>query len=284
MNAVTNFAFEEMLVRVIEREGEPWFVANDVCRVLDLRNPRQVISRLDDDERDDVHITDVIGREQGTSIINESGLYSLILTSRKPEAKKFKKWVTSEVLPAIRKTGSYGMPTADELEGVPFFDPVNALAPLGSRVQAVAQVARRYGREAEAVAMRLYRLGDFAAVAQARKAERGRECLDHLLSAKIDDGLPVRDHLQVAYAADDSMHAPLWNHGMRAIIGPPSGMLVATKADLLLAIFAGTEWAGGRHSAALRTLPGAHSDKTQKFGGGTQSSTIFLPIGVIAGK
>lgn len=107
MKALQNFAFDEHLVRVIEREGEPRFVLNDVCRVLDIKNPWDAATRLDADEKDDLGITDAIGRNQATTIVNESGLYSLVFNSRKPEAKKFKKWVTSEVLPIIRKTGAY---------------------------------------------------------------------------------------------------------------------------------------------------------------------------------
>lgn len=93
--------------RVIDRNGEPWFVLNDVCKRLDIANPRDAASRLDDDEKDAVGITDTIGRPQRTTIINESGLYSVILRSTRPGAKRFKKWVTSEVLPSIRKTGGY---------------------------------------------------------------------------------------------------------------------------------------------------------------------------------
>lgn len=93
--------------RVIDRNGEPWFFLSEVCKKLEIANSRDAASRLDEDERDAVGITDIIGRAQQTTIINESGLYSLILSSRKPEAKRFKKWITSEVLPTIRKTGAY---------------------------------------------------------------------------------------------------------------------------------------------------------------------------------
>jgi hypothetical protein len=102
--------------RIIDRNGEPWFVLAEVCRELGLANPRDAANRLDEDERDGVGIPDAIGREQRTTIINESGLYSLILTSRKPAAKRFKKWVTAEVLPSIRRTGAYRLPG-----GVPRF-------------------------------------------------------------------------------------------------------------------------------------------------------------------
>ncbi len=93
--------------RVIDREGEPWFVLADVCRKLEIGNPSDAAKRLDEDEKDALDITDPIGRLQRSTVINESGLYSLILTSRKEGAKAFKKWVTAEVLPSIRKTGSY---------------------------------------------------------------------------------------------------------------------------------------------------------------------------------
>jgi len=88
------------------QNGEPWRVLADVCKVLEIRNSRDAGDRLDDDERGSV-LVDTLGGLQSMTAINESGLYSLILTSRKPSAKRFKKWVTSEVLPAIRKTGGY---------------------------------------------------------------------------------------------------------------------------------------------------------------------------------
>ena len=90
-------------VRVIDRNGEPWFVATDVCKALEIQNVTQSVNRLDSDERSMFNI----GRQGETNIINEPGLYSLVLGSRKPEAKLFKRWITHEVIPAIRKTGGY---------------------------------------------------------------------------------------------------------------------------------------------------------------------------------
>jgi prophage antirepressor-like protein len=108
--AIQPFSFEgRYAVRAFERDGEPWFVAADVCRPLDLANVSQAVNRLDEDEKDDIITDDVIGRPQKTLVVNESGLYSLILTSRKPEAKAFKRWITHEVIPAIRKTGHYSI-------------------------------------------------------------------------------------------------------------------------------------------------------------------------------
>lgn len=96
-------------IRTVMQEGEPWFVAKDVCDVLELGNSRQALTRLDEDEKG-VISTDTLGGSQEMSIVNEPGLYTLILGSRKPEAKAFKRWVTHEVLPAIRKTGRYAAP------------------------------------------------------------------------------------------------------------------------------------------------------------------------------
>ena len=110
MNPITPFHFGDQQVRVISDDrGEPWFVGADVCEALALRNSRDAMARLDEDEKG-VAITDTLGGPQEMLTINESGLYSLILTSRKPSAKKFKKWVTSEVLPSIRRTGAYTAP------------------------------------------------------------------------------------------------------------------------------------------------------------------------------
>lgn len=98
-------------VRTIMRDGEPWFVAADVCRSLEIANPRDAMGRLDDDEKG-VALTDTLGGKQNLTIVNEPGLYTLVLGSRKPEAKAFKRWITHEVVPAIRKHGMYA---TDEL-------------------------------------------------------------------------------------------------------------------------------------------------------------------------
>ncbi|MBE3586533.1 MAG: Bro-N domain-containing protein [Thermoanaerobacter sp.] len=102
------FSYREKQVRVIVKDGEPWFIAKDVCEILDIANSRDAIARLDGDEKG-VAITDTPGGPQEMQIVNEPGLYSLIFTSRKPEAKAFKRWVTHEVLPTIRKTGKYDL-------------------------------------------------------------------------------------------------------------------------------------------------------------------------------
>ena len=108
MNAIVPFQFGDQPVRISDRDGQPWFVLADVCRVLEHSNPSMAAKVLDDDERDTLSITDPIGRAADATVISESGLYRLILTSPKPAAKQFRKWVTADVLPAIRRTGGYG--------------------------------------------------------------------------------------------------------------------------------------------------------------------------------
>mgnify|MGYP003370201417 FL=1 len=104
------FTYNSNEVRTVELNGEPWFVLKDVCEVLGIADHKVTARRLDADEVCQTPLTDSMGRQQETSIINESGLYNVILRSDKPEAKPFRKWVTSEVLPSIRKHGAYMTP------------------------------------------------------------------------------------------------------------------------------------------------------------------------------
>lgn len=108
-NDIKTFENEEFgKIRTVLINDQTWFVGKDIAKALGFGNHRQALkSHVDDEDRDDVQILDVMGRTQNTSIINESGLYSLILSSKLPKAKKFKRWVTSEVLPSIRRTGMY---------------------------------------------------------------------------------------------------------------------------------------------------------------------------------
>jgi len=123
------FDFNEAPVRVLLRDEMPWFVAADVCRVLEIANSRDAVGGLDEDEKatvgnadaltSNVATTDIKIPNRGLQIISESGLYALVFKSRKPEARKFRKWVTAEVLPALRQTGRYEIPRAvDDPESV----------------------------------------------------------------------------------------------------------------------------------------------------------------------
>ena len=96
-------------VRVVMRDGEPWFIAADVCRALEVDNNRQAVSRLDEDEKG-VILNDTNRGKRSMAVVSEPGLYALVLGSRKPEAQSFRRWITHEVLPAIRQEGAYMTP------------------------------------------------------------------------------------------------------------------------------------------------------------------------------
>lgn len=154
--------FEEnsnVCIRAQVINGEPWFVAKDVCQALLIKNSRDAVSNLDEDEISDVVLTDTRSKNGATqrrtvTIVNESGLYGLIIQSRKPEAKPFRKWVTKEVLPALRKTGIYaaqGSLNRNGVEGIfyrgqKFYPYIEMLKALGysTRSGSVAKRKRNY--------------------------------------------------------------------------------------------------------------------------------------------
>jgi len=135
MSNIIPFSYQEKEIRIIEdQDGNPWWVAKDVCEILDLADANKAVKNLDDDERGTTKVR-TPGGEQSMIIINESGLYTLILRSNKPEAKPFRKWVTSEVLPSIRKTGSYSMPDHEP----------ETLVPVSKEFKAAVAIAKAAG-------------------------------------------------------------------------------------------------------------------------------------------
>lgn len=109
INGLQVFSYEGTEIRTVELSGEPWWVLKDICDVLELSNPSMIADRLDEDEKQKVDPKQYLGSRSNepVTVISESGLYNVILLSRKPEAKKFKRWITHEVLPAIHKHGAY---------------------------------------------------------------------------------------------------------------------------------------------------------------------------------
>lgn len=150
MNDLQIFTYQQSTVRTVERDGEPWFVLKDVCDVLNLTTPARVAERLDKDEVSQTHLTDSLGRQQETTIINESGLYSVILRSDKPEAKPFRKWVTSEVIPAIRRHGSYSQKPLTPAEQL--LAQANVLVEQERRLSALEETAEKTSRAIEMIA------------------------------------------------------------------------------------------------------------------------------------
>lgn len=187
------FAFEDHLVRAVrDAGGEPWFVAKDVCRVLGISDHHQAIDSLDDDERGRYNVPTPSG-DQEMKTVSESGLYSLVFRSRKPEARRFRKWVTAEVLPSLRKTGRYearqgGQASLLELPHLLIRPQLRAAA-----LHSAVQVAKMQGGN-EAEVDRLFEryCGLFAAApAQAEDAQATRlahEWADSCLTATEDPG------------------------------------------------------------------------------------------------
>lgn len=142
MSAIIPFQFETHAVRVqVDDGGQPWFNASDVCEALELGNPSQALkTHVDTDDLQKLEITDALGRPQRANHVNESGLYALILGSTKDAAKRFKRWVTGEVLPAIRKTGAFAAPGVQPVLSAPTQDRVSSILLIGDAVARVPGV------------------------------------------------------------------------------------------------------------------------------------------------
>lgn len=163
MNDLQVFHYCGNTVRTVERNGEPWFVLKDVCAVLGIGNSRMVSDRLDDDEKG-VSQIDTPGGVQNMSIISESGLYNVILRSDKPEAKPFRKWVTAEVIPMIRKTGGYNNRPLSGAEQL--LAQAQYLVEQERRLKAVEEKQERFDNAVAVMAAPLMESGSWQARAQ----------------------------------------------------------------------------------------------------------------------
>jgi len=267
------FDFEEQAVRVVMREDEPWFVAADVCRVLEIGNSRDAVSRLDDDEREVVNLntvgkTDTIRGNPNATIISESGLYALVLTSRKEQARRFRKWVTAEVLPAIRKQGRYehrlpaGAATGGEIAGLP-------LREAEIWLQLVREARLTRGRRAAVSIWTRSPLPQIGPDNAPASAAEGRECLAHVL-----------DVAGAAIAARDVRALNGW--GLRLV---EDGLFVANPAHPAVAsLFAGTRWAGGGWRAALLALGGAMISNQVLSIGGEATRGVVVPGALVEAR
>lgn len=283
MNALNlkNFEFEGQGVRSLMQDDEPWFVASDVCRVLEILKPENAYARLDEDEKD-THIMGTLGGKQKMTIINESGLYSLILTSRKPAAKRFKKWVTSEVLPALRRTGVYIMDPQDDDMLPSIADrkvfgmaiaKVNAAARMISGVNAIyGPEAARALWESDATLPKLAHKTIYGLTVAADDDPNG--CFHQILRFQCGDGKRIADILRLAIH-DAAAAQLLAQFGM---IADPHGhkgnLAIASVHPFLSAAFSSTQWAEG-WQVALMQLEGAKSARL-RFGEGSKVLPFVL--------
>jgi prophage antirepressor-like protein len=274
------FDFEEQAVRVIMRGEEPWFVAADVCRVLDIKNPSDATSRLDDDERDTVNLntlglTEGIRGNPNATVISESGLYALVVRSDKPEAKRFRKWITAEVLPAIRRTGRYEHPAAVEAPA----RPEGEIAGMPIReaelwLQMVREARLTRGNSA-AVSIwdgsPLPRLSPVRGASVTR--EDGAEALAHLNEVVAVLVSQARNRSPEAIDALTGFGCRVRDEGL--FVGNPNHPGVER-------LFAGSRFTGGRYRAALLALPGVEVAGPASIGNVTCRG-IVLPFSLIAG-
>jgi hypothetical protein len=195
MNEIIPFAFEDHAVRTMLRDDEPWFVAADLCAVLNIANVSDAVSRLDSDE------VALVSNEGGgnINIVSESGMYSLVLGSRKPEARRFRKWVTSDLLPTLRRTGRYVMADAAPPLVSPDIDPPRIMAAV-----ALANAARRlFGL---ATARRVWLQCGLPVAAEDHQPADRHDPLAGTIAAWIDgrDGFSIEEVAQgVGIAAPD---------------------------------------------------------------------------------
>lgn len=236
MNIVP-FQFENKSVRVVKDEnGDPWFVAADVCAALGLDDTSKACSRLDVDERGTNTVRTPSG-DQNMLVINESGMYSLTLTSRKDEAKRFKKWVTSEVLPSIRKTGSY---SSYNVVAIPnFSNPAEAArawaeqyearqlaeltkAQIGDRREATAMnTASQATKRANKLEIELDRSKEYATVKRMQMIHHGQPFdWRRLRSISAEMGIQTIDVFDANYGTVKAYHADVWKEAYALEIVP----------------------------------------------------------------
>lgn len=282
MNAIQHFDFEGASVRTHMNGDEPWFILSDVCRVLEIKNGRDAAARLDDDEKG-VVIADTLGGEQEMNAVNESGLYSLILTSRKAAAKRFKKWVTSEVLPTLRRTGVYIMSPDDEdlpslADGKVFgmkVSKVNAAARLISVANAI------YGPEAARALWEsekgLPNISDKAISALAGTADDDPVgCFHHLMRAAAGNGRSLGERLSLAFTEPAEARKVKDCGILVGPVGATAFIAIANTHPFLARHFAETQWIGDWR-VALAQLPGASPSRTNLAFGPVKSKAVMLP-------
>ncbi|MEN2980965.1 Bro-N domain-containing protein [Tistrella bauzanensis] len=307
------FEFEGCAVRVVLRDGEPWFVLVDVCRVLSIGNPSQAAARLDGDERYTLINNEGIAdaRARALTIISESGLYALILTSRKPAARRFRKWVTADVLPALRRTGRYEVPPSAAPDSAPEDNlpvPVtcgHALAPaddpdltageMNAWTGCVRLVRGLYGRRA---ARGVYERSPLPAVPDeaSDRDDNARRCIERLLTSPTGQWaggsqMTVRDLVHLAAFGDLGEAAPARQDLRRigvdvVVIEGAKSLVVSTRHEGVARIYAETQWrasaeGAGLWSQALGRLRGAKKGHTHRFTGVGPTKTVVIPLAAL---
>ncbi|WP_235678550.1 BRO-N domain-containing protein [Agrobacterium vitis] len=261
-----------MLVRVFDRESVLWFVAADVARALEFKDARDATRSLPENEKGP-HKVRTLGGEQTMLCVTEQGLYRLIFRSNKEEAKRFQDFVFYEVLPQIRKTGSY-RPANDDTSMTPQQMDIRLALDMVREARLI-HGKQRAARLWESLPM-LPRVPEIPVLQNANHAA-GAECLAHLLAYRIETGESVAELITLAMESGDMLDMRLRSLGIRPITEGEPGIAIATNPVLTGGLFHDTRWDKGRHIGALRSLPGVISFRHIKVQRNATSSSIFIP-------
>ncbi len=278
MNALVPHIFEDHLVRSILRDQEPWFVAVDVCKALGHSNPTVAVGRLDQDEVSTLNITEGTSPKGGNpthNIVSEPGVFRLIFTSRKPEAERFKRWLAHEVLPKLRREGSYST-SAPEFEVT-----AETISALSLKMQMVREARMLFGQER---AKSLWHSLGFPTpptppIGQPSDEVDARACLEHLLDAEFSDELSFRGAIEEAIGGQGAILEALRKFGV-LIADEGEGFYLVRRHPAITHIFEGTAWSGSLWGHAIRRVRGAKTAKAARVGS-LVARTIFLPDTVL---
>lgn len=253
MSGVMPFAFDEQLVRVVSHEGEPWFVGRDVAAALHIRDHKQALETLDQDERGRCCVP-TPGGQQEAIIISEPGVYRLVFRSRKPEAERFKRWLAHDVLPALRKSGHYAATPPPPIIDPPRDPEQEAMM---HRLNVVREARLLFGPDR---ARSLWRQLGLPAVPPppATPRDEAWACLRHILDAQIGEGQPrVRDLLRVALEDGEEERLMLHAVGVRAL-PETDAFVIANRHAGLQRLLQRSAWPDPMVAMRiLRRLPGA---------------------------
>jgi prophage antirepressor-like protein len=272
MNAITPFVFEDNLVRSVIRNSEPWFVGKDVCHVLGLKDHKQALEKLDEDERGRYNVPTPSG-DQMAIIISEPGVFRLIFTSRKAEAERFKRWLAHDVLPTLRRTGAY---EAKPSPHVQTFEP-DALPVLTVKLAMVREARQLWGHDrARAVwqALGLMPMPENHIGGQ----DEALECLNTLLDGQVQ-GRELRDWLADALEGDDEAFEVAKRAGLWAE-ADNDGFAIANRSLTFERILQGTRWAKASWQPVLRRLHGTTTVGNRRYEPNLKNANGGNPRGV----